>query len=79
MKTVEEILDILQKKSPHSIPTIKVAEEYARQQAIAFIKWAIDSCKVIGDNYGEAYTPHEEDHLYDQFIKHQQSTDNKKQ
>jgi hypothetical protein len=43
-------------------------DEYAKQQAIAFVKWAIDSGKIIGDNYGEAYIPLEEDDIYNQFM-----------
>lgn len=37
--TKEEILHKLQKENPHSIPTFKAMDVYARQQAIAFFKW----------------------------------------
>ena len=37
----EEILERLQKDSPHSIPVFKAMDEYAKQQSVAFNKWFI--------------------------------------
>jgi hypothetical protein len=48
-----------------------VMEEYAKQQAIAFVKWAIESEKIMGDNYYNAFIPGPEEELYDQFIESQ--------
>jgi hypothetical protein len=46
-------------------------EEYAKQQTIAFVKWAIESEKIMGDSYCNAFIPGPEEELYDQFIESQ--------
>jgi len=46
-------------------------DEYAKQQAIAFIKWGIESGEIMGDNWGDAFIPGEEETLYDKFIEQQ--------
>jgi hypothetical protein len=77
MKTKEEILkdqvgsytfDELIDNEPGIMTAM---EEYAKQQAIAFVKWAIESEKIMGDNYYNAFIPGPEEELYDQFIESQ--------
>lgn len=74
--TKEQILE-------HWFPTPEGAEEthhilnamsdYAQQQCIAFIKWAEDYDKFIGDNWGGAFIPIPDtpEKLYSQFIEYQ--------
>lgn len=50
-------------------------DEYAKQQAIAFVKWALESDKIHGDNWGDAFMPGDEEDVYNQFIE-QQNKDN---
>lgn len=50
---------------------LSVMDEYAKQQAIEFVKWAIEGGKIMGDNWGDAFIPGSEDELYDQFIESQ--------
>lgn len=50
-------------------------DEYAAQQAIEFVKWAIDAEKIVGDNWGIAFMPLMEEDVYNQFIE-QQNKDN---
>jgi hypothetical protein len=77
MKTKEEILkdqvgsytfDELIDNEPGIITAM---EEYAKQQTIAFVKWAIESEKIMGDSYCNAFIPGPEEELYDQFIESQ--------
>lgn len=46
---------------------------YAKQTSIAFVKWAIESGKIIGDNWGDAFisSPETEETIYNQFIEQQ--------
>jgi len=55
----------------------KAMDEYAKQQSVAFMKWALNAGKIIGDNWGDAYMPLEEEDVYNQFIEHQKQTENK--
>lgn len=48
-----------------------IALEYAKQQAIAFVKWALESDKIHGDNWGDAFMPGDEEDVYNQFIEQQ--------
>lgn len=46
-------------------------DEYAKQQAIAFMKWALDNDRLHGDNYGFVFIhhPETEDTLFEEFKK----------
>jgi hypothetical protein len=69
--TKEEILARLQNDNPSSIPIFKAMDEYAKQQAIAFVRWAIDEEKIVGNSAGSAFTNEPEDELYTQFSEYQ--------
>jgi hypothetical protein len=51
----------------------KAMDEYAKQKAVAFLKWALESDNIVGDNYGDAFIPYPttEEELYSQFIEQQ--------
>lgn len=61
--------------SAHVYNLLEVMDEYAKQQAIEFVKWAIDAEKIVGDNWGIAFMPLMEEDVYNQFIE-QQNKDN---
>lgn len=76
----EEILHKLQKENPHSIPTFKAMDEYAKQQAIAFVVFRQDfqreeSRKVREEQkrLGGMFTwvGRSDEEIYDQFIESQ--------
>jgi len=48
----EAILEKLQKENPHSIPTFKAMDEWAKQTAIAFAEWCVCNQNVYF-NYGK--------------------------
>lgn len=78
--TKEEIIDKLiayrgNRKAYVDTEVKKAMDEYAKQQAVDFVRWAIENEKIMGDNWGDAFIPGPEDELYDQFIESQ----NKKQ
>lgn len=55
----------------------KAMDVYAKQQGIAFMKWAIESA-LCGDNYGGVFIINEketEESLYSQFIEQQNKHD----
>ena len=50
----------------------RYVDEYAaKQQAIAFVKWALEMDKIHGDNWGDAFMPGDEEDVYNQFIEQQ--------
>jgi len=52
-------------------PALSAMDEYAKQKAIEFMKWALENDKISGDNYGFAFIHHPEtaETVFDQFIK----------
>jgi hypothetical protein len=47
--------------------------EWAKHQAVEFVKWAIENNKIIGDSWGNSYMPGDEGEMYDKFIQSQQN------
>jgi hypothetical protein len=46
-------------------------DEYAKQQAIAFMNWAMDNEKIVGNSAGSVFTNEPDDNLYNQFVEQQ--------
>jgi len=47
----QEILDNLREENPHSIPTFKAMDIYAKQTAIAFAEWCVNNHSVEWEGF----------------------------